>query len=402
MIRWLCVGTFMAMPAFAQDFSGLARVDMAQSQIVDADDGLEVTLNLSQTVPYRVFTVADPPRLVVDFREVDWTGVSRTALDNADRAEDVRFGVLRPGWSRLVVIMDGPMVVNQAGMAVDDDSSAARLIVTTRATDDVEFEAKSGVPESSLWGEITPAEPSLAAPDVDNGPLVVVIDPGHGGIDPGAHRGSVIEAKLMLRLAVELADALNRAGGVRAVLTREADVFVPLEARMSIARAEGADLFISLHADALEEDEARGGSVYTLNEEGADRAADRMAERHERGDLLAGVDLSGQGDRVATVLMDMARAETAPQSQRFADAAVAGLRRAGARLNSRPRREGRLAVLNAPDFASVLIEVGFLSSASDRALLTSSEGRATIVRGLVDAVLVWAIDEEIRAPMVRQ
>jgi len=195
---------------------------------------------------------------------------------------------------------------------------------------------------------------------------------------------------------------LNRTGQIRAILTREADVFVPIEGRMTIARAANADLLISLHADALEEDEARGASVYTLNDEGSDRAATRMAERHERGDLLAGIDLSDQDDRVATVLMDLARAETEPQSQRFADQVVEGLRDAGARLNSRPRREGRLAVLNAPDFASVLIEVGFLSNASDREILSTVAGRARIVDGIVAGVLAWAQDEAVRAPLLRQ
>ena len=206
----------------------------------------------------------------------------------------------------------------------------------------------------------------------------------------------------MLQLAIELAEALNRTGSVRAILTRDADVFVPLEGRMSIARAAKADLLISLHADALEVDQARGGSVYTLNAEGSDLASARMAERHERGDLLAGVDLSGQDDRVATVLMDLARTQTEPQSQRFADAAVEGLRAAGARLNSKPRREGRLAVLNAPDFASVLIEVGFLSNASDREMLSAPATRSPIVTGIVTAVLAWAQDEAVRAPLLRQ
>ena len=171
---------------------------------------------------------------------------------------------------------------------------------------------------------------------------------------------------------------------------------------MTIARAAGAGVMLSLHADALDDDVTRGASAYTLNAEGEDRAAQRMAERHERGDLLAGLDLTGQDDRVATVLMDMARAETAPASDRLADALVAGLRGAGAAVNSRPRREGRLAVLNAADFPSVLLEAGFLSSAADRAVLTSADGRASIVAGIVAALQDWAAAEAARAPLKRQ
>jgi N-acetylmuramoyl-L-alanine amidase len=187
-----------------------------------------------------------------------------------------------------------------------------------------------------------------------------------------------------------------------AVMTRQTDIFVPLADRMSIARAAGADLFISLHADALEEDEATGASVYTLTDEAVDQASERMAERHDRGDLLAGVDLSGADDRVATVLMDLARLETAPQASRLADALVLGLEDAGAGLNRHPRREAALSVLNAADFPSVLVEVGFLSSERDRIALSSTAGRAPIVAGIVTAIQHWAADEAARAPLVRQ
>jgi len=161
-------------------------------------------------------------------------------------------------------------------------------------------------------------------------------------------------------------------------------------------------VFISLHADALETAQAHGASVYTLSGAAADQASARMAERHERGDLLAGLDLSGQDDTVATVLMDLARLETAPQSLRLADAVVAGLLGAGADLNSHPRREGPLAVLNAADFPSVLIEVGFLSSDRDQVRLTSPEGRAPIVAGILAALQSWAADEAARAALNRQ
>jgi N-acetylmuramoyl-L-alanine amidase len=299
-----------------------------------------------------------------------------------------------------VVDLAEPVVLEVAEMKLNQLDNTANLMLSFQEINAEIYAAKSGAPINATWDAA--AEPSLPAPTPDDGPLTVVLDPGHGGVDPGAIQGGVHEADLMLRLAIEVAEGLNRTGQVRALLTREADVFVPLEGRMTIARAANADLFISLHADALEVDEARGASIYTLNEEGSDRAADRMAERHERGDLLAGVDLTGQDDRVARVLMDLARAQTEPQSHRFADLTVAGLSGAGARMNSKPRREGRLAVLNAPDFASVLIEVGFLSNRRDREILSTSAGRTPIVNGIVTAVLTWANEEAARAPLVRQ
>lgn len=401
MIRMIFALMIWAPAVCAQDFSGLARIDQTKSAITDTSDGLQIELELSQVVPYRVFSLDSPQRLVVDFREIDWTGVEQAALDQSRIAQDIRFGTFQTGWSRLIIDLDEPVTLKTAEMKTFQQDGTATLTLKFETTDPETFAEKSGAPVGSVW-DATAAAPSLPAPTPDDGPLTVVIDPGHGGIDPGAVQGGVHEADLMLQLAIELAEALNRTGSVRAILTRDADVFVPLEGRMSIARAAKADLLISLHADALEVDQARGGSVYTLNAEGSDLASARMAERHERGDLLAGVDLSGQDDRVATVLMDLARTQTEPQSQRFADAAVEGLRAAGARLNSKPRREGRLAVLNAPDFASVLIEVGFLSNASDREMLSAPATRAPIVTGIVTAVLAWAQDEAVRAPLLRQ
>lgn len=401
MIRWVAVFLMCANVSFAQNFSGLARVDQAQSAIVDRDDGLQISLGLTQVVPYRVFTLDEPKRLIVDFREVDWRGVDKVALNQSKIASDIRFGAFQPGWSRLVIDLRDPVSLKSAEMVTLQEDGTANLTLIFEPTTVEIFTEKSGAPNTGPW-DAGARQPSLPAPTPKDGPVTVVIDPGHGGVDPGAVQGGVHEANLMLSLANEVADALNRTGTVRALLTRDADVFVPLEQRMTIARAAKADLLISLHADALETDQAHGASVYTLNDEGSDRAAARMAERHERGDLLAGVDLSEQDDRVATVLMDLARAETEPQGLRFADTVVAALGASGARLNSRSRREGRLAVLNAPDFASVLIEVGFLSSARDREMLSTSAGRAPIVAGITQAVLSWAQDEAARAPLVRQ
>ena len=389
------------MPLAAQDtFTGLARLDVAQSQVRDAGNGLVVTLYLSQPVPFRVFTLDAPRRLVLDFREVDWRGATRSGLLNADNATDLRFGALRPGWSRLVIDLAAPLIIDTAGMAVDDRVGTATVTVNLQLGTEADFAAHSGAPPDPDW-DLPPSPTAVAlapAPDA----LTVVIDPGHGGIDPGAEREGMVEKDLMLELGLELAEALNRTEGMQAVLTRTTDIFVPLADRMSMARAAGADLFISLHADALDDDATAGASVYSLTDDAADQASERMAERHDRGDLLAGVDLRGADDTVATVLMDLARLETAPQASRFADALVLGLEDAGAGVNSHPRREAPLAVLNAADFPSVLAEVGFLSSERDRVALSSSAGRAPIVAGIVTAIGRWALDEAARAPLIRQ
>ncbi|MEJ6477422.1 MAG: N-acetylmuramoyl-L-alanine amidase [Octadecabacter sp.] len=399
----LWLAATLALPAIAQDFSGLARLDVAQSQVRDTWGGAQVDLYLSQPVPYRVFTLDNPRRLVLDFREVDWRGVSRTALLNADKVSDLRFGALRPGWSRMVLDLDVALRVRAAGMAVDETSGTALLTIALESTDAETYAALSGAPTDPDWDFLMASDPTQqVAPPVDDGVLTIVIDPGHGGIDPGAERDGLQEADLMLQLAREVGEGLVRAGGVQVVLTRNSDIFVPLEERITMARLARADAFISLHADALETDDASGASIYTLTDEAIGEASQRMAERHDRADLLAGLDLSGQDDTVATVLMDLARLETAPKGERLAQALVTGLRDADANLNSRPRREAVLAVLNAADFPSVLIEVGFLSNENDRANLVTPQGRASLVEGIVLAVQRWAAAETALDPLVRQ
>ena len=405
MIRALALSILLFWPlgALAQDFSGLARLDVAQSLVRDAGEGLEVTLYLSQPVPFRVFTLDGPRRLVMDFREVDWRGASRAGLLNADNATDLRFGAFRPGWSRLVVDLAGPIAIDKAGMKVDrlDGTAVVRVLLTP--TDAARFAASAGAPPDPDWDIHATDRPTLAAPaEGEDGDLVVVIDPGHGGIDPGAERGGVKEADVILQFSIELEEALARAGGIRPVLTRREDIFVPLEERMTIARAAGADILLSLHADALDDEVTRGASVYTLNAEAQDGASARMVERHDRGDLLSGLDLTGQDDTVATILMDLARLETGPESLRLADQIATALDDAGATMNSAPRRSAPLAVLTAADFASVLIEIGFLSNAQDRETIASPAGRARIIGGIVQGVQRWDAERRARAPLLRQ
>lgn len=381
--------------AGAQDFSGLARLDVTQSVVRDEGRGIAVDLYLSQSVPWRVFTLDEPRRLVMDFREIDWRGASKDQLLQSERVEDLRFGALRPGWSRLVVDLGRPVVISTAEMQVNTvDGTAAVHVVMDLATEEA-FAATVGAPPDPGWDMLQSVDVTEApAEPVDDGLLVVAVDPGHGGIDPGAERGGLKEADVMLQLASELTEALNRVGGMRAIMTRKVDQFVPLEERMTIARLAGADVFVSLHADALEGDDlTSGATVYTLSPEAANDASNRMAERHDRGDLLAGLDLSGQDDTVATVLMDLARLETGPASISLANTLIVALDDAGASVADTPRREAALAVLNSADFPSVLVEVGFLSNVKDREALRRPEGRARIAAGIVLGLQRWAAEQ---------
>jgi N-acetylmuramoyl-L-alanine amidase len=383
MIRWLIVLLFLSNAGFAE-----VTVDPERTSIHDGWWTLEVSLGLSDITPYRAFTLDAPRRLVVDFEDVSFAGISPESIRSGDRTTAVRFGPLRPGWSRMVVDLSESLVITQAGMVRSENGADLKIIL--EQANEAEFVKNSGAPPDPGWEAAITFDPVVAQQIDQSGDFVVVIDPGHGGIDPGANQGGIKEADLMLIMAEELAVKLNATDGLKAVLTRKGDVFLPLSARLTIARQVGADLFISLHADALEEDTAQGASVYTLSVDGGEDAARRMVERHERGDLLAGVNLDAAEDRVATALMDLARAQTGPQGRRFADALVAAMGRTGVRLNTKPRREGQFAVLTAADFPSVLIEAGFLSNPQDRAILATAEGRAQIARAIVETVSLLA------------
>lgn len=372
-----------------QDLSVLAKLDVAETSFGEAGDDLNIVLALSHPVPWRTRVFADPPRLVMDFREVDFSGVSEVPVQST-RIKAVRAGIFRPGWSRLVLELDGPYSVSLAEMGTG--GAQVHVIVQLARADAAEFARAAAQPEPANWA-LPDAASAAARPDRKEGPLVVVLDPGHGGIDPGAERNGQNEAKLMLGFARQLKDLLLREGVFEVVMTRDEDIFVPLEARISMARAQNADVLISLHADALEEGEAVGAVIYTLSGEASEAAASALAERHDRDDLLSGVNLTGQDDLVATVLMDMARTETAPRTARLAAALQEAMASAELKMHRIPLQSAGFSVLKSPDIPSVLIELGFLSSARDLARLTDDKWRARMAGAIRDGLMIWAQED---------
>ena len=266
------------------DLTALARLDPAASGLADtASGGVTLDLALSQPVPFRVFLLADPPRLVIDFSELDFGPSRAEALDRSAAVTRFGWGLIRPGWSRLVAELDGPYRIRLAGMQTSATGEAA-LNVTLDPASATDFAALAANAPADTGRWSFPAAAAVTEAkrrQTGEAPLVVVIDPGHGGIDPGAEAGDMVEADIMLTFARELAASLRRAG-MTAVLTRERDEFVPLETRISLARDAGADVFLSLHADSLPEGEATGATIYRMDETASDTASARLAERHDR------------------------------------------------------------------------------------------------------------------------
>lgn len=394
----LC-GTMSA--ANAQSFNALARLDGEHSRITTRGGAFQIDLALSQGVPYRVYTLNDPARLVLDFREVDFSDADPKAMlpQGADNA--LRFGVVRPGWSRMVLDLPSAQIVEHAGLSIDDDSGNARLRVSLSVVPEAELTAKAGAPSDPEWDRL---KPSVLAniPNRKGTGLTVVLDPGHGGIDPGAVGNGITEAELMFVLAQEVRDALLRSGNFNVVLTRDGNEFVSLERRVQIARAAGADMFVSFHADALASGKANGAAVYTLSEDASDAASAALAERHNRADLLAGVDLSGQDDEIASILMDLARLENTPRSEALARGIILGINTEVGHTYKRPIQSAGFSVLKAADIPSVLIEVGFLSSKDDLSKLMDPKWRGKMVTGIHNGIQAWLLNDAADAQLRRK
>lgn len=401
-ILLICAMVLAGAPrAEAQELTGLARVDPARSHISDGWLGnTKLVIALSQGVPFRVFHLDAPRRLVIDFREADWAGVSADSLlPKSGKVTAVRFGPFRPGWSRLVLDLAEPLLPSNIAMKVSESTGAATLEVDLAAVKPDAFAVGAGAPLDAAWA--TQAAQLPPEPKSDDR-FVVVIDPGHGGVDPGAVRDGIEEKDMMLKVAQALAEALRRSGQAEVVLTRTDDRFVSLPGRVDMAHAAGADLFISLHADALSEGGASGATVYTLADDASDAATAQLAAQHNRADILAGADLSGSDDQVTGVLLDLARQETAPRSEQAAAALIAAMKTAGGPMNSHPSRQAGFSVLTSADVPSLLIEIGFLSSKRDLTNLRDPVWRAVMAAAIAEGILAWRASDLSQRPLVRQ
>jgi len=229
--------------------------------------------------------------------------------------------------------------------------------------------------------------PRIYGPQDASRPLVV-IDPGHGGFDPGAGEGAVKEKAVALAIARALRDRLIEQGGIRVAMTREDDRFIPLSERPDLARRLGADLFVSIHADSAASEDARGASVYVLSDRGSSEAASRFAARENRADTINGVSLSKTSGTVGAILLDLSQREAQAGSLGAAELFLREMR-GRLPLHHDAVESAALAVLKAPDIPSILFETGYISNVDDAEYLNSDEGRATIVDAAAQAIRVY-------------
>jgi len=346
-------------------------------------------LDLTKRVEVSAFTLADPYRVVLDLPQVMFQLPAKVGETGRGLVKAFRFGLVMPGGSRIVLDATAPVRVEKAFVIDPVDSQPARLVLDLVAIDRDGFLRNIAL-ENRPGRSQPPAKIDRDAKDADPRPLIV-LDPGHGGLDSGtiAPTGDT-EKAIVLEFAQQLRDKLEKSGKYRVAMTRTDDRFVPLADRVQLARSRQAALFLSIHADALphRDSEARGASIYTLSETASDAEAARLAEAENRADVIAGVDLSAEPNDVADILIDLAQRETKAFSANFAHALAKELK-ATSRLHKHPLKSAGFRVLKAPDVPSALIELGYVSSSQDLKYLLSDAWRSRATDSIAQAITTF-------------
>ncbi|MEZ5889223.1 MAG: N-acetylmuramoyl-L-alanine amidase [Xanthobacteraceae bacterium] len=345
-----------------------------------------LVVDISQKIDIRAFTLANPYRVIIDMPQVTFRLPAKTGERGRGLVKAFRYGLVMPGGSRIVIDTTGPVRVERAYVLDPVDSLPGRLVLDLAAVDRETFLRAAAI-DNRLPRDAPRRADRDAPADGDPRP-VIVLDPGHGGIDSGTRAASgEMEKTIVLEFGLMLRDKLEQSGKYRVVMTRTDDRFVELGERVRLARQRDAQLFISIHCDALRrrEGNAEGATVYTLSEHASDAEAARLADAENKADVIAGVDLSHEPNDIADILIDLAQRETKNYSTQFAHVLVGELR-ATARLHKHPLKAAGFRVLTAPDVPSVLLELGYVSNRDDVKKLTSNGWRSQVSEKIAQAV----------------
>ena len=378
-------------------------------------------LDLDKTISFRAFPLADPYRVVVDIPQVNFQLPAGVGTSGRGLIKAFRYGLVMPGGSRIVFDLTGPAKIANSYVLEAANGQPPRLVLELEEVDRTTFvqslsvrqpariaardrhrqrrlvatiEAKA---EVAAEPEAAPDRPAAAmdkpAPTPDKRDAaadlrpVIVIDPGHGGIDNGTQSGNEIEKNLVLGFGLALRDRIEKSGKYRVVMTRTDDTFIPLDDRVKIARNQSAALFVSIHADALprREGDAQGATIYTLSDRASDAEAERLAEAENKADAIGGVNLTEEPTDVADILIDLAQRETRTFSNRFARLLM-GEMKTVTKMHKHPLKSAGFRVLKAPDVPSVLIELGYVSNKDDLEHLVSENWRSRTVGSVAHAI----------------
>lgn len=421
-------------PSTAYATPPLASVSAAR--IAGDGERTRFVADLNRAVSYSVYVIDDPYRVVVDLPDVQFAMPPEVGDEGGGLIRAFRFGQLAPGKSRIVIDTNGPVLIEKSFVLNPENGQPARIIIDIIQTNRRTFARVKATEKPTRSVVETPAPDTLAEllkregvarideeaekaeyariaaglvprprpkpsrvdatsrrssesalpPNSQTVKPVVVIDPGHGGIDGGTvSRRGTLEKQVVLSFARELRRKLRATGRFDVYMTRNEDKFISLGTRVKFARARKADLFIAVHADSLRKRGVRGATVYTLSEKASDAEAAALAEKENNADFIGGVDLGDDAGEVADILLDLALRETKNHSIYFARRLVKNLKPV-APLNRRPMRSAGFKVLRAPDIPSVLLELGYLSNRHDESNLISSKWRRRAATAVTAAI----------------
>jgi N-acetylmuramoyl-L-alanine amidase len=384
----------------------IEAVAAASADLEDSGEGAKLTFELSATVDVAAFVLADPDRVIVDAPQVEFLidpeigkapapprhsrrsdAAAKTLVKANGLIGSFRFGQLEKGRSRIVVDLAAPARIVRATCEPGAGAQKPRLVIELAKTDRARFSAAAQTARAALS---QPSQTRIAAQiEAAGGKPIVMIDPGHGGIDRGATVNGLIEKDLVLDFAKALAAKLEADGRYQPVLTRDDDSFIPLGDRVRMARDRKVELFVSIHADTLAEAaDVSGATVYTVSDRASDAEAARVAEKENQADSAAGLDRAEDASEVSDILFDLTRRETRAYSHVFAHTLV-NYWKATAKLNKNPQRSAGFRVLKAPDVPSVLLELGYLSNEKDDLALTSPAWREKAVARMAEAIAAF-------------
>ncbi len=369
--------------------------------VVETGDATRLVFDLSAPIAVRALLTEGPDRLIVDLPEVDFQidAAAGATGNGTGVVRAFRFGLFAPKRSRIVVDLSAPSLLRRAEVASIAGGDPSRLTIelarTDRQTFDAAVRSAAAEPASPTPG---PSVATSPAPSTDESRPMVVIDPGHGGIDPGASGVvGVVEKSVVLDFASVLASRLAAGDRYRVVMTRRDDSFVSLEDRVRVARDANAALFISIHADTLADRSVTGATVYTASDRASDAEAAHVASIENQADEAAGLEPGPNRPDVSDILFDLARRETRTYAHQF-QRTLTGYWAKIARLNRNPERAAGFKVLQAPDVPSVLLELGYLSSDRDVKMMTSSEWRDKAAASVASAIDAFFADRNGSPP----
>jgi len=345
--------------------------------------------DLTVPVGYTVYVLDNPYRVMIDLPQVAFSLPEGAGGESRGLVTQYRFGPIDDAHSRIVLDTDGPVLIDKAFVVKPKDGQPARIVVDVVRTTSETFEATLATERDSDTAAVVPEDTppgSGASPAGPRERKLVVIDPGHGGIDPGAIGVRKTKEKdVVLAFGLKLKQILESSGNIDVVMTRADDTFLTLRERVKVAREKEADLFIAIHADTVRGGDARGATIYTLSEKASDAEAEALAHKENRADIIAGVDLEAENEQVTDILIDLAQRESKTHSLVFAKKAVSEMSPVTA-FTGKPMRSAGFMVLKAADVPSVLIELGFLSSKQDESQLSSPAWQANVAAAMARAV----------------